>query len=156
MRMFSWLASQELGVMAFHKGERSLILATLLEPPSPPWGVSIADSGQKHLLYQGAVNVSPHPPYTVTLEGARVVYDPASLARDMEVATRIVAGCGKPALPDGPTLRALASLSDYWPSSWEAMAQEWGERHGRPSWALACWLCPSMEESREQHAGEAA
>jgi len=56
MRMHSWAVTPT-GATAYTKAHRAELAAVLLDPPTAGlWGASVADSGQKQLLYMGVVN----------------------------------------------------------------------------------------------------
>lgn len=143
-RNFSWLLT-ETAALPLTKRELPQIRAVCLNPPSPPWALTIADSGQKQLLYRTPVNLSTER-VTVQLETERVTFTPSELQSRMELAARLVPGIGKSRLCDDywPTGVMLA-LAEIEPDA-ERLVEAWIRVRGEPLSRLAAFLVPSKTE----------
>lgn len=73
-RMCSWVITKTEAIAAT-KGHIDYLRGVCLSPPEPPYTISIAVSGQKHVLYRAAVCYS-RDVITVTLEGEAITYTP--------------------------------------------------------------------------------
>jgi len=101
MRNYSWLLTPDRAIAAT-KSHRAWLLDQCLQPPDPPFVISISDSGQKQLLYRSRISHS-RDPITVTLEGEVIAVAPAVLADRVWTCKRIAAVLGRPALSGLPT-----------------------------------------------------
>jgi CRISPR type IV-associated protein Csf1 len=145
MRAFSWLISDT--ARAGSKADITMWRELCLNPPAPPFAIVLSDSGQKHLLYRGVVCWS-QTDVSVTLEAARIDYQPASLADAISLCSRLIAATGKPALDEPISARFAQAVSDYY-SEWEALLNQWETIYGQPIARLAAWLSPGRDAARE-------
>lgn len=148
-RMFTWLVTKE-KVQAASKAHLAWIRATCLAPPSPPWGLSIAVSGQKQLLYLGVVNHDSGR-NVVTLEGRRVAYSAPELQHAVDAATLVSGVCGRPAMEALPTWSHRFALHEEFGERGTDLAEWWAGSIGSPLFGLASFICPSKKEQNEQH-----
>lgn len=144
-RNFSWLLT-EAAAVPLTKRELDQIRAACLTPPLAPWALTIADSGQKQLLYRTPVNLSCES-VTVQLETERVSFRPSDLQARLDLAARLVPGLGKSRLcedywPAGMMLK----LADIEPDA-EALVEAWLRVRGEPLSRLAAFLVPSKKEN---------
>jgi len=148
MRMCSWLLTAT-SATAATKAHTSWIREMALAEHAAPWCLSIAISGQKHLLYRGVVNYDAGPVRAVTLEGERIDYYVQDLRDMLATATAIVAACGKPSLEDGPTPATVIRMLEYLPRSGEKIVQRWQAylQSQASQWSLACFLSPAKKEA---------
>lgn len=144
-RMFSWLATPG-QLIAASKAHRTWLRQICLSPPSPPWALSIAVSGQKQILFRGVVNHGDEP-FVVTMEGERITYYVPELTAHLADAALIIAACGKPATEDLPTLGHRFALHEYHGAlEGFRLAEWWNTVAASPLFRLACFLSQSKTE----------
>jgi hypothetical protein len=124
------------------KAHREEILIMCLSPPEPPFVISLAESGQKHLLYRSVVNYSCDS-ITVTLEGVPIHYTPSALRDRLELTKRVCAATGKPALKEAMSFNTQMRVCEYYED--ESVLMQWLKVCGEPLTQLAIWLCPPKE-----------
>lgn len=146
VRLFSWIVTEHLAVAAT-KAHLAELRRVCLDPPEPPFGVVLSDSGQKHLLYLGRVNRTRES-VSVLLEEERIEYAPAELAERLELVKKLCAATGKPALGERPNFNFYLGLEKTFGSV--ELAEEWEKIWATPLSRLAAWLCPNREESRNE------
>lgn len=151
VRMHSWVVTDGRTVAAT-KAHMPYLRGVCLSPPAPPYVISLAASGQKHLLFR-AVVVRGGGLASVTLEGERVDYRPAELAARLALAGRVCAASGKPALAEPPNARlGMAAVARY--SDGDRLMAEWCRVFGEPLTRLASFLCFNKEESESVYPGD--
>jgi hypothetical protein len=148
MRSFSWLITERSAIAA-GLGARDAIADWCLRPPPPPFAISVAISGQKHLLYRGAINHAAEPPWTITLEGERIHYMPAALAARLDLCGRLVAASGKPALAEPVSAYLAMSVLDRYRDG-ELLLEEFCRVRETPLTRLAGFLCPGKDVAQQQ------
>lgn len=148
VRSWSWVVTSSSAVAA-SKAHLDALRAACLDPPAPPFAIVLSDSGQKHLLYRGAVN-RVGDPVTVTLETLRVTCRRAELHSRLALCGRLVAATGKPALSEPPDARlGMAVVGRY--RDGEALIEEWERAWQEPLSRLAAWLSPPKEVCEREH-----
>lgn len=139
-RNWSWLICE---TAAEPVGQIARLRQVCLDPPSPPWALTVAVSGQKHLIWRAPVNLS-NDVCVVQMELERVVYRPAGLRQRLALAMRICAASGKPCLTEEPDAGLLMRLLDSGLA--EEEINDWFERAAEPINQLAAHICPPKEE----------
>lgn len=141
---YSWVVTAE-SATPYTKADLSTLARLCLDPPTPPFAIALADSGQKHLLYLTPVN-QKQDRVTVCLETQNITYRPAELAARLAQAKQIAAACGKPALLEELNYFALM---DYYADG-EDIGQRWESVAAEPLSQLAAWLCPAKETCQHE------
>jgi CRISPR type IV-associated protein Csf1 len=152
-RLFTWIITNH-RADKYTKAHLSIIAHACINPPVPPFGICIATSGKKHLLYRTPVNLS-RDSITVMLEEEPVSFAPCDLAERIELCSRIAAAAGKPALANGATMRLAIALPQYW-KNWEPILEKWLKIGQQPLSRLAAFLCPNMEGSSNEYPSDIA
>jgi CRISPR type IV-associated protein Csf1 len=150
-RNYTWLLTAA-AATPLTKAQLDRIRAVCLNPPEPPWALTIADSGQKQLLYRTPVN-HDRATVTVQLETEQVTYRPAELAARYRQALDLVqGGIGKSKLldeylPIGLVLRLAQVYDDA-----DVRLDAWRRVRGEPLSRLAVFLCPGKpkEDSADE------
>ncbi len=142
VRGYSWIISPA-GAFAGTKSHRQSIMQMCLDPPQPPFVISLSDSGQKHLLYRAKVNWS-RDAYTITLEGEAVYCSPPQLRERIELCKKLIAATGKPALSEPVSTSLAMRVITHYQGNKEI--NEWLECCGDALSRLAAWLSPAKEE----------
>ena len=125
------------------KAHTAWLRGVCLDPPDPPFGISVAVSGQKHVLYRGVVCHSREA-VSLTLEGERIDYRPAELRGRLELAGRVCAATGKPALAETPGVAVWQRVCDRYAAG-EAICGQWCRVWREPLSRLAAFLSPPKE-----------
>lgn len=141
-RMFSWVVTPT-SCMAASKSHLAWLRETCLEPPQPPFGIVLADSGQKQLLYAGVVSFDRRNP-TITLEGERISYIPGSLRQRIRLMMHVAAATGKPVLGERLGVMGVANLMARYRAA-ETIYETYESVRTEPLSRLAAWLCPNKE-----------
>jgi len=143
MRLFSWIVTGT-EVWAATKAHLSQLRSLCLGPPQPPFAFSLSEQGQKHLLYRGVVNHGREP-YTLTLEGDRVLVYRTELESRLLLFRRVAAACGKPSLLEPDTTWAATMILERYADG-EEILETWQRVRQQPLSRLAAFLTPSREE----------
>ncbi len=146
VRGYSWVIESHRRTAAT-KAHREWLIGQCLDPPGPPFVISIADSGQKHLLYRAVVN-HDRDQFTVTLEGERILYRPHELFDRLILARRICAATGKPALADPLSPQSQMRITDHYKT--DVWLAAWLAVESQPLSRLATWLCPKKEDCERE------
>lgn len=140
-RNFTWLVTPGRAT-PYTKADIDEIRGVCLDPPrNIEWGLAIAVSGQKHILYRTPVNRSGATLFEVQLEVLRVVYKTEVLRVLIDMCVKIAAANGKPSLngPIGP-MQAIKLPNPQ-------LAAVWNKQWNNPVVRLAAFLCPSKEKA---------
>lgn len=143
-RSWSWLLTADRAVPL---GDIPSIRTACLAPPQVPWSLSIAVSGQKHILFRTPANSGPEP-YRVQFEAQGVTYTVSALSERLQLAKRIAAATGKPALTDKLGVGLYMRLAESCP---EPEIQDWFHRAAEPINQLAAHLCPPKMECQIEY-----
>lgn len=147
-RLYSWVLTPN-SAKRYTKANLREITDACLRPPSPPYAIVIATSGQKHLLFKARVT---HDGATagVDMEGERIEYRPDDLAARLDLCGRIAAAAGKPAISEfNPTSLAIG-LSGYW-TDWQKIYEAWDRVKDEPLSRLAAFLVMKKEDSQNAY-----
>jgi len=144
MRSYSWVITQ-LSARAATKAHIEQLRAIALSPPAPPFAIVLSDSGQTHQLYRGVVNYV-RDPVVVSLEAERIEYRLGALRSLIDLASRIAAVCGKPALAPPVGIRQAILIMEHYPDGeGESILENWQRQAGTGVGRLAAWLCPGKD-----------
>lgn len=116
----AWLPASP-GLCLTNRAATAPVADTLLSPPPGQWLVSVATSGQKHVLPYARVNRGGGP-FTVRMETADVTADPGTWRTVLTAAARLrAAGHGAELVREGhPDARAVKTGPDL--AAWRATA----------------------------------
>ena len=114
-----------------------------LAPPEPPWALTVAVSGQKHLIWRAPANVD-NTTCVVQMEMQRVVYRPDQLRERLGLAMRIAAASGKLSLVEDIGVGLMMRLMDA--GLTEEEISDWFDRAAEPINQLAAFICPPKDE----------
>jgi CRISPR type IV-associated protein Csf1 len=143
MRGYSWFITAT-EVQAGTKANLDVFCNLCLGPPAPPFALVLSDSGQTHQLYRGVVCHSREL-ITVTLEAERINFHPEQLRDALEIAGKIAAATGKPALREPIGFGAAARILGRYPDGGESLISAWTKVGESPLGRLAAWLCPRKD-----------
>lgn len=128
--------------------QAELLRAFCLSPPEPPYAITIAVGGQKHLLYRTPVNLT-RDIVTVQFELERVTFRPQDMEQRLALCGCIAAACGKPSLTGRPGAGVAQRLFDYYSQTAPLMA--WFDIWQQPLSRLAAYLTPKQETCRNDY-----
>lgn len=141
VRNFSWIITAN-SVKSYTKANLDVLRETCINPPSPPFAIVLAVSGQKQLIYRAAVNES-RDEITVQFETDQVSYRPEQLIERLTLCHRICAATGKPAMTEPPTASLSIRLAHHF-REFEPLTI-WYEIWQEPLSRLAAFLCINKE-----------
>ena len=147
VRCFSWVITAA-KARAFTHAHIPQLAALCCEPPEPPFGLVLAVSGQRHLIYRGAVNLQ-RDLVTVSLEEEQITYAPRLLRDRLRLAESLAACAGKPSLSRPPSMGLFARCLEYYGETGPADA--WSAVWAEPISRLAAWLSRPKEKCRDEH-----
>jgi hypothetical protein len=146
-RLYSWIVYGGKRYAAT-KAHRAQIAKLCLNPPMPPYIISLADSGQRQLLYRARV-CTGRLYATVSLEGESIAYRPEQLEQRLKLMKQVCAATGKPALLEPITAQTGMRVVEYFGDA--EILTAWSELQADPLTKLAAWLCPPKEECQSEH-----
>ena len=152
VRAFSWIVTMESALAASKSHFAELRQACLNGLPSDAWAIVLSDSGQKHLLYRGAVNQGGSE-WTVTLEEEPITYRSEQLASRLELCKKLAAVRGKPSLAEPIDANFAIAVASHFRDG-DSLLQEWSKVWGQPLSRLAAWLTPRKDECLELYPSE--
>lgn len=143
VRCYSWVVTPN-KALAATKAHIDRLREICLSPPGTPYMVCLSDSGQKHLLYLGAVC---HDPVNcqVTLEGELITYRRSHLKGDIALAALVCSAVGKRALTGPMKASIKMKIHERDPD----ILDDWLRTRETPLGRLAAWLCPAKKEALE-------
>lgn len=144
-RLYSWILTER-AALKRTKAHLAELRETCQRPPTPPYCIVLADSGQRHLLYRASVTYDAAMA-GVDLEGERIAYLPRELSDRLETCGQIVAATAKGALSDFEPVGLAIALSEYW-ADWESIFERWDHVRNEPLSRLATFLIGGREECR--------
>jgi len=146
-RLYSWIVYDGKRYAAT-KAHRAQISGLCMNPPAPPYVISLTDSGQKQLLYRARV-CTGRVYATVSLEGDAIVYRPEQLEQRLRLMKQVCAATGKPALLEPITAQTGMRVVDYYGDA--EILTAWSELQADPLTKLAAWLCPPKDECQNEY-----
>jgi hypothetical protein len=148
-RLYSWIVYGGKRYAAT-KAHRAQIAELCMNPPAPPYVISLADSGQRQLLYRAKV-CTDRVHATVSLEGDSIAYRPEQLEQRLKLMKQVCVATGKPALLDTITPQTGMRVIDYYGD--DIVFSEWQKTQSESLTRLAAWICPPKEECANEFAG---
>ncbi len=137
-RNYSWFITRG-EKLPLTKANKTAIAAILLNPPSEPWALAIAESGQKHLVYRTPANVDPRcSHYLIRLEDELIVYAADELKRRVALCRKVVGLIGHKGAADPSVSSAIAMGHELY-CEWESVYRE-------PLTRLALFVTPGKSE----------
>jgi hypothetical protein len=145
-RLYSWIFTA-FERTAYTKAHLKKITGIILNPPGPPFGIVLAASGQKQLLFRSVVawNKTRFP---VMLEEEIIMVDPRELSDKMQLASVVIAAIGKPSLSEMESNHAIRYFDYYGNLSLFGL---WKREMHNPINRLALYLSPSQKEAQFEH-----
>jgi CRISPR type IV-associated protein Csf1 len=137
-RLYSWVFTKDKKT-AYTKAHLKTITSILLNPPDPPFGVVLAVSSQKQLLFRSVV-AWDRVNYPILLEDEVILVNPEELKDKLFLARGIVAAIGKPALGEMNLMHAIKYEAYY--GNLDYFIQWKSERH-KPLNRLVAFLTPA-------------
>lgn len=145
-RNHSWFVSSAPAVKSHTKRDIDELRHICLEPPTDvSWGLAIAESGQKHILYRTPVNHPGGDRIAVQLELLTVSYHPDELHEALVLCARIASVLGKPSLGGSLGVGHAISLSKSGMDP--ELVSEWNRQWNSPVCRLAAFLCPGKNDA---------
>jgi len=146
-RMYSWIITEN-GKHAATKAHIKLLREIILNPPQPPFVILLADSGQKQLLFHAPVSMSQDI-FPVMLEEEIIMVVPTELHERINIANKLCAAIGKPALTECNYIQYAIACEKYYGNiepleSWIAVMQD-------PLSRLAAWLSKNKEDAQNEY-----
>lgn len=146
-RNYSWVLT-EASVTPYTKGEIPALRSVCLSPPTPPYCIIIAVSGQKQLAFKAMIQTDENSA-SACLEGETIRWIGDELAQRLELAGAIASVTGKPSLADRPNVGMAIQLYDALGETGVALYEEWERVQDQPLSRLAAFLSPSKKENQE-------
>lgn len=148
VRSYSWVVTER-AALAYTKAHIVELRRICLDPPSTPFGIVLSNSGQKHLLYMGHVNLC-RDPLRILLEDETITYSVGSLRARLELSGMVCAAIGKPALVDCEPWRVFRACADRYADGVD-VASSWLRIRSESLSRLAAWLTDRKEVCSERH-----
>jgi CRISPR type IV-associated protein Csf1 len=142
-RLYSWVFTETVQIAAT-KAHLKELTHIILNPPEPPFGIVLATSGQKQLLFRSFI-AWDRENFPLLLEDECIMVSPIALAERIALAKRVIAAIGKPGLAEIGFQSAIRfcdyyeNLEDFY--SWQLVMHE-------PLSRLAAYLSPSQKDCR--------
>lgn len=152
VRTYSWLIKSDGEMQPATKGDMGLMRDWCLNPPVPPYAVSLSSGGQKHFLYRAVACLSKHH-RTVFLDGEPISYYPQEMESALLLADRISAATGKVCLASPLEVGAAARIFDYW-SDAETIVGSWSVTQTTPLGRLVSFLAMPKKKAEETYASD--
>lgn len=144
-RNHSWFASTTPEAFALNKSTLVRMRDICLNPPRDlDWGLALADSGQKHILFRTPVNLAGASVFAVQLELQTILYHANELATAVIRCAEFGAIIGKPPL-SGP-LDVMAAVRLIEAGADPQSVEQWNAEWNSPLWRLAAFLCPGRDD----------
>lgn len=145
-RLYSWVFSKS-GRVAYTKAHLKLLTNIIINPPEPPFGIVLAVTGQKQLLFRSVLAWN-RDRFPVMLEEEIITVSPAELLIKIQLASIVIAAIGKPALEEMNMNHAVKFFEYY--GNLE-LFYKWQAEAMTPLNRLAAFLSPSQKECQLVH-----
>lgn len=110
-RQYCWIFTEEKQIAATKAHTKELI-KIILSPPEPPFGIVLANSGQKQLLFRSSIAWS-RDNYPIMLEDETITVYIKELSEKLDTAKTVIAALGKPALSEMDSNCAIRYFDYY-------------------------------------------
>jgi len=145
-RLYSWIFTKE-NQIAATKAHLKEITALILNPPEPPFGIVLATSGQKQLLFRSAMAWS-RDNFPIMLEDEIITVSRKVLQNKMKLSKIVIAAIGKPSLSEMKNNHAIRYFDYY--GNLESFGL-WKKEMHNPINRLALYLSPNQKECQNEH-----
>lgn len=145
-RLYSWVFTRT-SQMAATKAHLKELAAVILNPPDPPFGIVLATSGQKQLLFRSVLAWN-RTLFPVMLEDEIITVSPEELRAKMQLASTVIAAIGKPSLSEMESAHAIRYFDYYGNLDLFGL---WKKEMYNPINRLALYLLPSKKECANEH-----
>ncbi len=139
---YSWLLFED-RYIALTKAHIHVIREFLLSPPDCVWGLAIASSGQKNIVWRGQSNHDKSA-CVILLEEEEISFIPSDLQERLDLAISICAISGKPALKENPTQQIFSACLEKYGNI--DAAEKWKKVWCQPLSRLAAFICPRKDD----------
>lgn len=146
-RMYSWVLTKD-KKLAATKEHITELRNVILTPPSPPFAIVLADSGQKQLLFRAPITYDSTI-FPVMLEEEIIIVNKKDLKTAIDAATKICAAIGKRSLLECKTISCAILCEKYYGNIYAL--QEWTKIYSSSKGQLAAWLCKNKEEAQNEY-----
>jgi CRISPR type IV-associated protein Csf1 len=145
-RLYSWIFTKNEQIAAT-KAHLKELASAIITPPEPPFGIVIATSGKKQLLFR-SVLAWDKTHFPVMLEDEIIMVSPGELSAKMQLAKTVIAAIGKPSLNQMERNHAIRYFDYY--GNLDAF-ELWKKEMYKPINRLALYLSPSQKECANEH-----
>jgi CRISPR type IV-associated protein Csf1 len=145
-RLYSWIFTSTTQIAAT-KAHLKEITAVLLNPPEHPFGIVLATSGQKQLLFRSVIAWC-RDDYPIMLEDEIITVNLKELSSKIALAKIVIAAIGKPSLSEMKPNHAIRYFDYY--GNLDSFGL-WESKMYSPISRLALYLSPSQKECQNEH-----
>lgn len=145
-RLYSWVFDSN-GRIAYTKAHLKRLTEIILNPPEPPFGIVLATSGQKQLLFRSVIAWS-RDNFPVMVEEEIITVSITCLKEKLSIASIVIAAIGKPGLSEMSQSHAIRFFDYYGNLN---MFGLWKSEMHNPINRLALYLSPSQKECQNEH-----
>jgi len=145
-RLYSWVFTRT-SQTAATMGHLKELTETILNPPEAPFGIVLATSGQKQLLFRSLIAWS-RDNFPIMLEDEIITVSRKNLKEKLNLAKMVIAAIGKPSLSKMENYHAIRYY-DYYGNVGSFLL--WKEEMHNPINRLALYLSPSQKECQNEH-----
>lgn len=147
-RLYTWVFTAS-GRTAYTKSHINMLRDIVLNPPSPPFGIVLAVSGQKQLLFRSRV-AWDREVYPLLLEDEIVIVNTKILKDLLRFITPLVAAIGKVAISEMDLNSAIRFYEYFGGVNFEIFDQ-WKLIKDQPLSRLAIFLSPNQKEAQNEY-----
>ena len=142
IRNYSWVIANG-AATAYSKRHREQLRHLCLAPPSPPYVICLADSGQRQILFKSQI-CRDSQTACVNLEGEPIWCTTSQLKERIDLCQRLIAILGKPALAESIPLIAAIKYGEHRQTVEDLTV--WRQVQRQSLSRLALWLAQSQKE----------